>query len=58
MATYTVISQNTTTGKVVETRTYDTLEYAQIHYDALSTQDSNRLIRKDRNTITVVEETQ
>ena len=34
MATYTVISQNTTTGKVVETRTYDTLEYAQIHYDA------------------------
>ncbi len=56
MATYTVIAQNTTTGSIVETATYDNLEYAQIHYDGLSMFDSNRLIRKDGNTIEVLED--
>lgn len=56
MTTYTVIAQNTTTGSIVETATYDNLEYAQIHYDALSTLDSNRLIRKHGNTIEVLED--
>ena len=56
MATYTVIAQNMTSGSIVETKTYDNLAYAQIHYDALSTWDSNRLIKKDNNTITVVED--
>jgi len=58
MATYTVIAQNTTTGSIVETTTYDTLEYAQIHYDGLNMFDSNRLIRKHGNTIEVLEDSQ
>ena len=57
MATYTVIAQNTTTGSIVETATYDNLEYAKIHYDGLNQFDSNRLIRKQGNTIEVLEET-
>jgi len=56
LTTYTVISQNTNTGKIVETATYDNLEYARIHYDNLSQWDSNRIIRKQGDTITVVEE--
>lgn len=59
MATYTVISQNTTTGSIDETKTYDNFRYAEIHYDNLSTMNSNRVIRQEstpngNNIITTV----
>ena len=57
MTTYTVISQNTDTGKIEETATYPDFEYARIHYDALSIWNSNRLIKNDNNLIKVLEET-
>ena len=56
--TYTVWSQHTPTGKFLDSKTYDTLEYAQIHYDALSTLDRNSLTRvvstKNSNTYTTI----
>ena len=61
MTTYSVISQDLTTGKIVESKTYDNLPYARIHYNALDIRDYNRLIctehQPNADVITVLEET-
>ncbi len=59
--TYTISSQCPTTGRFLDNAQYDSLNYAQIHYDAFDINCRNKfqkiVTNGNNDTYTIIEET-